>query len=418
VIRCILAVLCAALAAAARAETIAIVHAKAWTLTADAPIENATIVITDGRLMSVGAGLQTPQGARVVDAGGKPVTPGLMPPVSHLGLMEVGAASETVDHTAKSAQAPGAAFDVQRAINPRSAQIQLARTDGVTRAVTHPGGSSTPTFDGLGALLRLFGGDDVLERAHVGVFATIGARNAHSTVGSRAAQWQLLRSALDTAKLNLTAAATSANRPPETLALERVLNGSTPLAINTHRASDVREAARLARDYKLRVVVIGGAEAWMVADELATADVAVVLNPTSNLPWSFDELGSRLDNAALLHKAGVTIAVNVGGVQSYNAGASIREGAGLAVANGLPYVEGLRAIISAPAAIWGVSDRFGTLEAGKDADLVIWDGDPLEPTTAPIAVLVAGKEVLRITHQSALRDRYLPLINKVRSARQ
>jgi imidazolonepropionase-like amidohydrolase len=110
--------------------------------------------------------------------------------------------------------------------------------------------------------------------------------------------------------------------------------------------------------------------------------------------------------------------VNVGGVQSYNAGASIREGAGLAVANGLPYVEGLRAIISAPAAIWGVSDRFGTLEAGKDADVVIWDGDPLEPTTAPIAVLVAGKEVSRITHQSALRDRYLPMINKVRSARQ
>jgi imidazolonepropionase-like amidohydrolase len=146
--------------------------------------------------------------------------------------------------------------------------------------------------------------------------------------------------------------------------------------------------------------------------------VAVVLNPTSNLPWSFDELGSRLDNAALLHKAGVTIALNVGGVQSYNAGASIREGAGLAVANGLPYVEGLRAIISAPAAIWGVSDRFGTLEAGKDADVVIWDGDPLEPTTAPIAVLVAGKEVSRITHQSALRDRYLPMINKVRSARQ
>jgi imidazolonepropionase-like amidohydrolase len=415
VIRSIVAIACTALASAAHAETIVIVHAKAWTLTADAPVEDATIVITDGRIAAVSAGAPAPQAARVIDAGGKPVTPGLMHPVSHLGLVEVGAASETVDHTAKSAQAPGAAFDVQRAINPHAAQIQLARADGLTRAVTHPGGSSTPTFDGVGALLRLFDRGDVLETPQVGVFVTIGGRSANSTVGSRAAQWQLLRTALDTAKTNLAAAASSTNRPPETLTLERVLNGKTPLAINTNRASDVREAARLARDFKVRVIVIGGAEAWMAADELAAANVAVVLNPMSNLPWSFDELGSRLDNAALLRKAGVTIALNLGGVQSYNAGTSIREGAGIAVANGLPYVEGLRAIVSGPASIWGVSERYGTLEAGKDADVVIWDGDPLEPSSAPSAVFVAGREVSRVTHQSALRDRYLPAIEKARA---
>lgn len=414
-IRWLAALGCSALASASCADTLAIVHAKAWTLTADAPVEDATIVITDGKIVSVGPGAP-PQGARILDAGGQPVTPGLMHPASQLGLVEVGAASETVDHTAKSPQAPGAAFDVQRAINPHAAQIQLARADGVTRAVTHPSGSSTPTFDGLGAMLRLFDRGELIEAAQVGVFATIGARSASSTVGSRAAQWQLLRSALDTAKTNLAAAATAANRPPETLTLERVLTGRTPLVINTHRASDVREAAKLARDYKVRVVVIGGAEAWMVASELAAANVAVVLNPMSNLPWSYDELGSRLDNAALLRKAGVTIAVSLGGVHSYNAGTSIREGAGLAVANGLPYIEGLRAITTGPAAIWGVSERYGTLEPGKDGDVVLWDGDPLEPASAPTAVIVAGREVSRHTHQSALRDRYLPAIHKARAA--
>lgn len=402
--------------AAVHADTVAIVHAKAWTLSADTPLDDATIVMTDGRIVSVSAGASSPQGARIIDAGGRPVTPGLMhAATTQLGLVEVGAASETIDHTAKTPAAPGAAFDVQYAINPNSALIRLARADGLTRAVIHPAGSSAPPFSGMGALLRLAENGDILERARIGLFVTIGNHSAMSSVGSRSAQWQLLRNALDMAKTNLAAAPTPTTRPPDTLALEPILAGKTPLAIAANRASDIRQTVQLARDYGVRTVIIGGAEAWLVADELAAAGIAVIVNPMDNLPASFDELGARIDNAALLHKAGVIIAMKLDGVQSYNPGSSLREGAGLAVANGLPYIEGLRSIITNPAKIWGVSDRSGSIEAGKDGDLVIWDGDPLEPSSLPTTVFVQGREVSLVTHQSELRDRYLPAMKQIRT---
>ncbi|MBL8269915.1 amidohydrolase family protein [Steroidobacter sp.] len=449
------------LSSGANAQTIAIVHAKAWTLLGDAAIDDATIVITDGKIISVTAGAVAPAGARVIDAGGKPVTPGLMNPVTRLGLIEVSSATETIDHAAK-AGAPGAGFDVQYAINANSTLIDLARADGVTRALAQPSASNTPPFAGSASLLHLFDGGDIVERARVAVFVTIGNRSASSTVGSRSAQWQLLRVALDSAKtaspvivpasdakapstnaaLVADAKAPSTNaagiadakalstnpertsdgkapgvnaaRTPDAVALEAVLKGKSPLAITTNRESDLRQAIKLASDYNIRVVIIGGAEAWRVADELAAAKIAVVVDPMSNLPASFDELGARLDNPALLRKAGVTVAMSLDGVQSYNAGLSIREGAGLAVANGMSYADGLRSIITVPAEIWGIADHFGTLAPERDADVVIWDGDPLEPSSAPTTVLIQGREVSLITRQTELRDRYMPTIKSLK----
>jgi imidazolonepropionase-like amidohydrolase len=399
-------------ASATHADSLAIVHAQAWTMTGESPLEDATIVATDGRIVSIAAGAAAPEGARIVDAGGKPVTPGLMNPATSLGLVEVSAASETVDHAAKGTGAPGLDFDIQYAINSNSLLIQLARADGLVRAITMPTGSTAPPFNGLGALLHLDERPSVLEKARVGLFATIGNRSASASVDSRAAQWQMLRLALETAQKNLAAEANATNRPPETLALRPVLAGRTPLAIATHRVSDIRQAIALARDFSLRVVVIGGAEAWMAAQELAAAKIPVVLDPMENLPSSFDQLGSRLDNAALLDTAGVKVAFSIGGVQSYNAGASLREGAGLAVANGLPWLKGLRAITTTPAEIWGVADRYGTIEAGREADLVVWNGDPLEPASWPVTVLIGGREISLVTRQTELRDRYLLSIRR------
>jgi imidazolonepropionase-like amidohydrolase len=393
----------------AYAQNVAIVNAKAWTLTGDTPIDDATIVITDGKISSVNATTPAPAGMRVIDAGGRVVTPGLMHPATRLGLIEVSSASETIDHAAK-AGAPGAGFDVQYAINPNSVLIDLARADGVTRALSYPSSSNTPPFAGSASLLHLFEGGDVVEQPRVGVFATISNRSATSTVGSRSAQWQLLRAALDTAK----AASPTDKRTADSIALESIVQRKAPLAISTNRESDLRQAIRLAHDYGIRVVVIGGAEGWRVADQLAAAKIAVIVEPLANLPASFDELGARLDNAALLRKAGVTIAMSQDGVQSYNAGLSIREGAGLAVANGLSYVDGLRSIITAPAEIWGVADRFGTLASGKDADVVIWDGDPLEPSSAATTVFIQGREVSLTTRQTELRDRYMPAVKALR----
>lgn len=390
-------------------DTLAIVHAQAWTLTSDRPVDDATIVVRDGKIVSVAAGAAAPMDARVLDARGRRVTPGLMHPATQLGLLEVAAASETRD-TNVAAGPLGAAFDVQYAINPSSALIQLARADGLTRAVTHPGGTGVVPFSGTAALLRLSPRGNVLDRAGVGVFASIGGDSSAAAGGSRAAQWQLLRTALDAAKTALAQPADATTRTPEFLALEPVLAGRIPLAISTNRASDIRQAIRLASDYSLRLVIIGGAEAWMAADELAKAHVPVIVDAQANLPSSFDALGSRLDNAALLHEAGVTVLPLVlSGIHvSYNAGLSVREGAGLAVANGLPYLEALRAITILPAQIWGLADRYGTLEPGKEADIVIWDGDPLEPSSLAQVVLVAGQEVALATHQTRLRDRYMP----------
>lgn len=402
---------------ATHAQTVAIVHARAWTLTTDTALEDATIVVTDGRIVAVGTDAAVPAGARVIDAQGRAVTPGMMHPASQLGLLEVSAAAETVDHTIKPGipgQA-GAGFDVQYAVNPNSALIQLARADALTRAVSYPAGSGVPPFGGSAVLLHLLENGEIVERTGLGVFVTIGNRSAAASVGSRAGQWQSLRVALETAKASAAKPASSPTPPappksPDAAALDLVISRKIPLAIATHRASDLRQAAKVSKDYDIRVVVLGGAEAWMVAAELAAAKVAVVLDPTANLPYSFDELGARLDNAALLHRAGVTISFSLGGVQGYNAGSSLREGAGLAVANGLPYIEGLRAIMSAPAQIWGVGDRFGTIAVGMEGDLALWDGDPLEPSTLPVSVLVQGREVSLATHQTRLRDRYLPLL--------
>jgi imidazolonepropionase-like amidohydrolase len=394
----------------AAAETVAITHAKAWTMTTTDPVENATVVITDGKITSVASGGTAPSAARLIDAKGRPVTPGLFHAATHLGLLEVSNSTDTVDSGVKSGSL-GAAFDVQYAINPNSTLIQLARADGVSRAITYPVNSSVAPFSGTGALLRLVDSSDLVERTDIGVFAVIGGRSSSDAGGSRAAQWKLLRIALDAAKTGLASAASPTTRTPEFLALEPVLAGKVPLAVSVNRESDIRQAIKLASDYALKVVIIGGVEAWMAADALAAAKIPVILDPQANLPGNFDELGARLDNAALLHEAGVTIAtiVVLGGIhQSYNAGLSMREGAGLAVANGLPYIDGLKSITSVPAQIWGVADRCGTIANGRDGDLVIWDGDPLEPSTLPVTVLIAGKEMSLVTHQTELRDRYLP----------
>jgi len=423
------AVVLAWLCAAANAQTIAIVHAKAWTMTAPTPLENATVVIKEGKIASVAAGDPPPGGTRVIDAKGRAVTPGLIHPATHLGLLEVSSATDTVDSGTK-ASSLGADFDVQYALNFNSALIELARADGLTRAVSYPTHSGVPPFAGMGALVRLTEPGEILESAGVGVFVSIGNHRGEADA-SRAAQWELLRHALDAAKTASAPAGTSASgavgtsagsagRSPQVLALEPVLAGKVPLAISTNRESDIRQAIRLTRDYSLRVVIIGAAEAWRAADALAAAKVAVIVDPQANLPANFDELGTRLDNAALLRKAGVTVATAVlsGIHQSYNAGESLREGAGLAVANGLSYSDALRSITVVPAEIWGIAERCGTIAPGKDGDLVVWDGDPLEPSSAPLAVLVAGKEISLVTRQTRLRDRYLPKAGLAPAARR
>lgn len=399
------------------ADAVAIIHAQAWTMmdAGGGRIDDATIVIRDGRYESVTRGTPPPSDVRVIDAAGHLVTPGLMDAETQLGLVEVASLAEGRDHGLSSGPL-GAAFDVQYGLNANSLLLPVALNDGLTRAVTSPTATPDPVFLGMGAVLRMQPGGDILDRPKAAMYARVGGLGIAQEGGSRSAQWQLLRNALDEAKTYRPSR--SAQAPRDQLqnamnlaALHAMLDAHMPLAIRATRESDIRQAVALSRDYGLRLIVIGGSEAWRCADLLAANKVAVVLDPEADIPWTFDDLGSRADNAARLAKAGVVIAFSVSGntIQlSHNAGLAVREGAGLAVASGLPYAEALRALTVNPAHIFDIADHYGSMARGQDADLVVWDGDPLEPSSAPEVVFIRGVQAGKSTHQSLLRDRYAP----------
>jgi len=402
-------------ASPAAGQVVAIVHARAYPITPAAVVEDATLVFANGHIVSLSAHGAPPAGAQIIDAGGRIVTPGLMNGATQLGLGEVLGASDTQDKAVQTGPL-GAAFDIHYALNANSVLLPVARADGLTRAMVYPAGAATAPFSGAGALIYLSPGPDILDRPRAAVFAEVGDNTLAKAGGSRAAQWALLRNALLEAKHFAQTPKGEGPRDqllsrPDVEALGPVVSGATPLAITAERESDIREAIALAQDFHVRVVILGGSEAWKLGPGLATAHIPVVLDPEANLPQTFDKLGARLDNAALLARNRVAIAFSVSGngiYLSYNAGLALREGAGLAVANGLPYLDALAAITEGPADIWGVGDHYGRLAPGYDADIVIWDGDPLEPASAPVAVFVRGVSASLTTRQTRLRDRYAP----------
>lgn len=180
--------------------------------------------------------------------------------------------------------------------------------------------------------------------------------------------------------------------------------------VHVESAADIRRVIDFKRSNpNLRFAIHGGAEAWQVADELARAGVPVILDPLSNLPDRFERLSARLDNAALLARAGVQIAIapQPGTVDAHQARLSLQL-AGNAVANGLPWDAAFAAVTRGPAEIFGVGGQLGRLERGHLADVVVWDGDPLEVMSAPVAVFVEGVEQPLVSRQTRLRDRYNP----------
>ncbi len=401
------------------AAAIAVIHATAWPMTGHGKIDNATVIIRDGKITSVEAGGAPPADAQVIDAHGAIVTPGLMNAATQLSLVETGQADETND-MATSNSSLGAGFDVQYALNANSVLLPVARADGLTRAVSYPSGSGSAPFTGQAAVIDLNGGTDILDQAQAALYAQVGSASLTAAGGSRAGQWQLLRNALSDVRDNMGPDNDHGHGPHDhphdhqwrdQQPLARVLDGTVPLVLLAQRESDLRQAVALAHDFNIRIVVMGADEAWRCADALAAAHIAVVLDPMDNLPISFDQIGARLDNAAILDKAGVKMAFYSSGntiYLSYNAGLGMREAAGLAVANGLDYEHALTAITRNPAEIFGIAGHYGTLAPGMDADLVLWDGDPLEPSSAPTKVFVKGVEASLVTRQTQLRDRYYP----------
>ncbi|MCB2047339.1 MAG: amidohydrolase [Novosphingobium sp.] len=404
--RLLLLLLAIVISTPVRAETIAITNARLMDGDRDEP--GMTIVLKDERILSVSRGGPIPSGARIVDAAGRPVTPSLAAAATQIGIVGIGSAEDTRDEAVTSGPA-GAGFDISRAVDANDLTIQEARAQGLASAMIYPD-AGNGVFAGKGAMLHLVPGRDPVSMADAAMFAAPSGKKAG---GSRAAAWTLIRNGLTEARRP----ASPANGPRDDLldpldieALRPVAAGRIPLAITANRESDIRQAIALAKDYGIRVVVVGGAEAWRVASALASSRIPVIIDPLDDLPFSYDAVGARRDNAAILAKAGVPIAfmVSAQGIYlSYDVGPALREGAGIAVANGLSRGEALRAITTAPSQVWTGRPPSG-LVAGAAADLVVWDGDPLEPSSAPSRVFIAGREVSPVTRQTLLRDRYHP----------
>jgi imidazolonepropionase-like amidohydrolase len=415
--RALLAAAAAALLAApAAAQTIAITGGTVYPVTG-APIPNGTVIIRDGKIAAVGAGIAVPAGALRIDATGKWVTPGLFESSTNLGLTEVGQVDETNDFRLNQGGEGGdqvaAAFNVSDGINPRSMVIPVTRIAGVTTAVSRPSGG---LIAGQAIAIDLLGNrvEDMLIASPVAMFASISENSRTAGNGARGGQTMRLREVLEDARA--WARSREAFERGDTrdfsvsrldlAALQPVLAGREALVVEAHRASDIQSVLRIAREYGLKVIIDGGTEAWMVAEDLARAHVPVLVKVLNNLPGSFEALGATYENAARLRRAGVQVAITSG--ETFKA-YTIRQEAGNAVAYGLPWEEAFRAVTLYPAQIWGVADRYGSLEAGKVADVVVWSGDPLELLTRVEHVIIRGHEVPLVSRETELRDRYRSL---------
>ena len=407
-----------ALPGLAAAETIAVVNAHIYSMGAAGEIASGTVVISDGRIVALGPRLEPPAGARVIDARGGVVTPGLVSTGTPLSTVEIAEGVEETNDNATGSDRLSAAFDVQYAVNPDSVLIPIARLGGITDAIVTPTiGGRRPRrdmlFAGQAVVIHLGQGGDLVEKTHAGVVLVMGEEGARIAGGSRAAEFLVLRSMLDDVRAYQRNRANYDLGHSRALALSRedlealipVVEGREPLIVSVHRAADIRQVIRLAHEQSLKVILEGAEEGWRLAPEIAAAHIPVLINAAADLPESFDMIGSTLDNARLLNAAGVLIAIENPPI--YEGGRTPRIDAGRAVAHGLPFAAALASITVNPATVFGMEQRIGSLAAGRDADLVVWSGDPLEPLSAPVAVIVKGVEQPLRSRDLDLRDRYL-----------
>ena len=400
------------------AEAIAITGATVYTMTERGTLNDATVLVENGHIVAVGSGVQIPDGAERVEANGRIVTPGLFDAYSYFGVSEMDLVKETVD-VIQTDERYTASFELADVINPRSTLIPINRIEGVTRAMVAPRAGffqelSTSPIVGLGSVIHLGSTENFIVARNSALFVMLGETGARLAGGSRANALLLLREALQDARDY------AANRQGfeegrrrayrlnrmDLDSLVAVLNGQRPIVATVDRASDIESALRLANEFGIRLVINSGAEAWIVADKLADADVPVILDPLQNLPRRFESLGSTLQNAARLEKAGVTVAFSSG--DSHNS-RNMKQAAGVAVANGLSYETALRALTINPAEIFGLQATYGSVSVGAEADLVIWSGDPLEVSTFADFVMSRGKTIPMVSRSTLLFERYKDL---------
>jgi imidazolonepropionase-like amidohydrolase len=450
-IRSTLVALLLTAAAPLAAQTIAITGGTVALGDGSPPIQGATVVIRDGRILAAGPDVAIPRGAEVVDARGKWVTPGIVAGFSRLGLSEVDLSADgTTDDVARNGPF-SAAIDVAPAINPLTTTIPVNRADGVTRAIVAPSVARN-IFAGQGAVIDLGADMDPITARRRFQFVELGETGAGAAGGSRASAHVLFRNALrEAAELQRFAVPVSSSgvaeqgpdrdpvvRDPnesrlvgpnarrsedvlltrfDAAALVPVLQGRQYLLIHVERASDILQVIRLKREFpSLKPVIVGGTEGWTVADQIAASGIPVIASAANDLPASFEMLAATWSNVGRMLSAGVKVSIGMIDDNDTRYLFNERQYAANLVglsqvpgATGVSWGEALAMITSAPAEAIGLGGQLGSLRNGRRADVVLWSGDPLEMTSAAEAVWIDGVRQPLETRQTKLRDRYRDL---------
>jgi imidazolonepropionase-like amidohydrolase len=402
-----------ALATNASGQTIAITGGTVYPVSGP-KIEHGTVIITNGKIAAVGgASVPVPAGATRIDATGKWVTPGIFNASTALGLSEGNPQSGGYNESnAKGEKGVSASFAAWEGMNPASTFIPQARKDGVTTAVIAPGRGKI--ISGKSAVVDLNGETvaSMLVRGNVAMYAELGDAG-----DARGEEYEHLREILSDAKVYATKKIAYESGQIRSMAASRedlealapVVAGTMPLVIGANKAIDIRAALGIAKQFGLKIVIEGGAEAWECAKEIAAAHVTVMAGAMNNIPNSFSTLGHRQENLAILRSAGVNVVIMADGggfgEDNYNAG-NIRYEAGNAVAYGMTWDDALKAVTLNPAESFGVADKVGSLQMGREGDVVVWSGDPFEFATVAEHVYVRGVENNAKTRREMLTDRY------------
>ena len=360
------------------------------------------ILIVDEKIVEVGKFLNS-SSAKIIEARGKPVTPGLISPISNIGVVEINALDVTNDD---SPDFFGPGFSVFNAFNPHSTLIPWNRSNGVTSSISTPGYSSQ-IFKGMGSFYLLDGDIDITGNADVAMYARLGAIG-----GSRAETIQIMESMFELALnkdeleleelLGTTFASSMDMQLQDIQALSRVVNREIPLVLEVNRAIDILQALRLKNDYDLELVLMSVEEAPLVLDQILASGVSVIIDPMDNIPDSFDELASNIKLGGILSNAGIKVMFSTQRSHNYHL---MRQGAGNAVAHGMTYQAGISGMTSIVADVFNIQDR-GSIKEGYFADIVIWSEDPLEPSAYPTTVIINGSEMSLETRASRLTERY------------
>ena len=367
------------------------------------------ILISDKTIVGIGTNLIIDGNTRVIEVNGLPVTPGLISPMSNLGIVEINALDVTRDDES---DLLSAGFSIFNAFNPHSTGIPWNRSNGVTSAMSTPSASSFPIF-GLGSHFVLDGSLEIKGSKDIAMFGRLG-----SSYGSRAETLSILESLLDIGKmvktlsieeiLEMNLADQLELQSQDIIALGKVVNDGMPFVIETNRAVDILQALSMKKKYDLNLVLVSVEEAPMVLDQLKESNTPVIIDPMDNIPNSFDELGSSLDLGKILDQAGIPIMFSTQRSHNYHL---MRQGAGNAVAYGMSYETAIKGMSNTVAQTFRLDDR-GSIETGKLADVIVWDGDPLEPSSFPKIVMIEGKLQDLSSRSTKLTERYTNTENK------